>query len=403
MENYIYEALAANGKKLRGVIESNSEFEAMRKLREKDMYPISVKPQTMANRDIKLEIRRKIRIKDIAVMCRQFHAMLDSGISILECVDVLRRQTENKTLAKSLGKVYQKLQKGQTLSIAMKLEKNTYPEILINMIEAGETSGQMDVVMQRMATHFEKENALSRKIKTAMTYPAIIVAVSFMVVCFLMVFVLPTFIDMFEGSGVQLPLLTRMLLKGGEIMSSYWYIVFALLMLAMFGGGKYMASAQGRRRLDMLKIAIPVVREMNIKIMSSRFSRTLSTLLASGIPIIQAMGIVKKIMGNLVVAKGMDAVMSDIKRGEGFAQSLSEVKIFPPMLISMVKVGEESGTLSEMLSKSADYYDMEVEDSITRMTALLEPMLIVVMAVIVGTIVMAIVMPMFDMYQYLGS
>jgi len=403
LENYIYEALGGNGKKLRGVIESNSEFEAIRKLRDKDIYPISVKPQTVANRDIKLEIRRKIRIKDIAVMCRQFHAMLDSGISILECVDVLRRQTENKTLAKSLGNVYQKLQKGQTLSIAMKLEKNTYPEILINMIEAGETSGQMDVVMQRMAAHFEKENALNRKIKTAMTYPVIIVAVSFMVVCFLMVFVLPTFIDMFEGSGAQLPLLTRMLLKGGEIMSSYWYIVFSSLMLAMFGVGKYMTSTHGRHRLDMLKIAIPVVREMNIKIMSSRFSRTLSTLLASGIPIIQAMGIVKKIMGNSVVAKGMDAVMSDIKRGEGFAQSLSEVKIFPPMLISMVKVGEESGTLSEMLSKSADYYDMEVEDSITRMTALLEPMLIVVMAVIVGAIVMAIVMPMFDMYQYLGS
>ncbi|AHM56934.1 general secretion pathway protein F [Peptoclostridium acidaminophilum DSM 3953] len=403
MESYIYEALGTNGKKLRGVIESNSEFEAVRKLQEKELYPISVKLQTMANKDIRLKIRKKIKIKDIAVMCRQFHAMLDSGISILECVDVLRKQTENKTLAQSLGNVYQKLQKGQTLSIAMKLEKSTYPEILINMIEAGETSGQMDIVMQRMAFHFEKENALTRKIKTAMTYPAIIVAVSFMVVCFLMVFVLPTFVDMFEGSGAQLPLLTRMLLKSGDIMSSYWYIVFASLMLAMLGAGKYITSLKGRYRLDMLKIAVPIVREMNIKIMASRFSRTLSTLLASGIPIIQAMGIVKKIMGNSVVSKGMDAVMNDIKRGEGLSRPLSEVKIFPPMLISMVRVGEESGTLSEMLSKSADYYDMEVEDSIARMTALLEPMLIVVMAVIIGTIVMAIVMPMFDMYQYLGS
>jgi len=403
LQSYIYEALGAKGEKLRGVIESGSELEAIRKLREKEMYPISVKPQTLANRDIKLEIRRKIRMKDIAVMCRQFHAMLDSGISILECVDVLRRQTENKSLALSLGNVYQKLQKGQTLSIAMRLEKNIYPEILINMVEAGEASGQMDVVMQRMASHFEKENSLNRKIKTAMTYPAIIVAVSFMVVCFLMVFVLPTFVDMFKGSGAQLPLLTRMLLKSGEIMSNYWYLVFASFILAMFAVGKYVTSIQGRHRFDMLKMAVPIVRDMNIKIMASRFSRTLSTLLASGIPIIQAMGIVKKVMGNIVVSKGMDAVMSDIKRGEGLAQPLSEIKMFPPMLISMIRVGEESGTLSEMLSKSADYYDMEVEDSITRMTALLEPMLIVVMAMIVGTIVMAIVMPMFDMYQYLGS
>ncbi|KDR93811.1 type IV pilus assembly protein PilC [Peptoclostridium litorale DSM 5388] len=402
MAEYIYTAKGRKGETLKGVIDSRSEGEAAQKLREKGMYPVSIKLQTVANRDIKISLPQKIKVKDIALMCRQFYSMLDSGISILECVEVLRRQTENRKLAQSLEEVYQKLQKGQTLSASMRQEKGIYPEILINMVEAGEVSGQIDVIMNRMAVHFEKENSINRKIQSAMTYPVIVISIAVLVVWFLISFVLPSFIDMFSGAGVQLPLLTRMLLKVGEFTKNYWYIVFGALLGGSYVLGKYLRTDEGRYQLDRFKLAFPIIKEMNTKVATSRFSRTLSTLMASGVPIIQAMGIVKKVIGNAVIAKSIDSVMDDIKRGEGLANPLAALKVFPPMLISMIKVGEESGKLSDMLEKSADYYDAEVDDAITRMTTILEPVLIIVMAVIIGTIVMAIVLPMFDMFQHIG-
>ena len=402
MAEYIYAAKGLKGENIKGVIDSRSEGEAAQKLREKGLYPTSIRLQTAANRDIKISLPQKIKTKDIALMCRQFYSMLDSGISILECVEVLRRQTENKKLAQSLEDVYQKLQKGQSLSASMRQEKGVYPEILINMVEAGEVSGQIDVIMQRMAVHFEKENSINRKVQSAMTYPIIVISIAVLVVWFLISFVLPSFIDMFSGAGVELPLLTRMLLKVGEFTKNYWYIVFG----GLFGGayvlGKYIQTDEGRYRLDKMKLAFPIIKDMNTKVATSRFSRTLSTLMASGVPIIQAMDIVKNVIGNAVISKSIDEIMDEIKRGEGLANPLAALKVFPPMLISMIKVGEESGKLSDMLEKSADYYDAEVDDAITRMTTLLEPILIVVMAVIIGSIVMAIVLPMFDMFQHIG-
>ncbi len=402
MAEYIYAAKGSKGENIKGVIDSRSEGEAAQKLREKGLYPTSIRLQTAANRDLKISLPQKIKTKDIALMCRQFYSMLDSGISILECVEVLRRQTENKKLAQSLEDVYQKLQKGQLLSASMRQEKGVYPEILINMVEAGEVSGQIDVIMQRMAVHFEKENSINRKVQSAMTYPIIVISIAVLVVWFLISFVLPSFIDMFSGAGVELPLLTRMLLKVGGFTKNYWYIVFG----GLFGGsyvlGKYIQTDEGRYRIDKMKLAFPIIKDMNTKVATSRFSRTLSTLMASGVPIIQAMDIVKNVIGNAVISKSIDEIMDEIKRGEGLANPLAALKVFPPMLISMIKVGEESGKLSDMLEKSADYYDAEVDDAITRMTTLLEPILIVVMAVIIGSIVMAIVLPMFDMFQHIG-
>jgi type IV pilus assembly protein PilC len=251
--------------------------------------------------------------------------------------------------------------------------------------------------MDRMAVNYEKENKITKKLKGAMKYPIILSIVSILVVVFLLTFIMPTFVGMFEGSGVELPLPTRILLMISGIIINYWYFVFTALLLMILGIKKYIGTNNGQFLIDHIKFKIPIVKGTTQKVITSRFTRTLSTLLASGIPLIQALDIVSRIVGNVVVEKGILKAKEDVRKGIDLATPIKQMDVFPPMAESMIRIGEESGTLDEILDNTANFYDEEVEAALQKMTTLIEPIMIVVMAIVVGSIVIAMVMPMFEM------
>lgn len=391
-----YRAVSQNGEIIEGFYEAKDESDVLVMLKGNNYLPVSIEKDIGAEAQIDL-FAPKVKKKDLAVFCRQFYTMLDAGLGIVKCLEILEKQTENKTLAKSIASVFEDVQKGFTLSEAMKSHKNVFPQLLIHMVEAGEVSGNLDTIMERMAVHYEKESKLEQKIKSAMIYPIMLAVVSIAVVVFLLVSVLPTFISMFEGSGQALPGPTQILLDISNWLSSYWYIFISMvlgLILAFVVLGR---TPSGRRFLDNLKLKIPVVKDTTVKIITSRFTRTLSTLLASGIPLIQSIEVVSKIVGNKVVYDRLEVATDDIRKGVSLSRAVRNVGVFPPMVDSMINIGEESGALDDILNKTADFYDDEVEASLQKMTTLMEPLMLVFMAVIIGFIVIAIAMPMFEM------
>lgn len=391
-----YRAVSQNGEIIEGFYEAKDESDVLVMLKGNNYLPVSIEKDIGAEAQIDL-FAPKVKKKDLAVFCRQFYTMLDAGLGIVKCLEILEKQTENKTLAKSIASVFEDVQKGFTLSEAMKSHKNVFPQLLIHMVEAGEVSGNLDTIMERMAVHYEKESKLEQKIKSAMIYPIMLAVVSIAVVVFLLVSVLPTFISMFEGSGQALPGPTQILLDISNWLSSYWYIFISMVLGLILAFVVLRRTPGGRRFLDNLKLKIPVVKDTTVKIITSRFTRTLSTLLASGIPLIQSIEVVSKIVGNKVVYDRLEVATDDIRKGVSLSRAVRNVGVFPPMVDSMINIGEESGALDDILNKTADFYDDEVEASLQKMTTLMEPLMLVFMAVIIGFIVIAIAMPMFEM------
>lgn len=397
MPIYKYTAINKLGKKLTNNYTAESQVEVMAMLRENGYYPLKVE-EYVERKDISLsDLFNKITIKDIAVFCRQFYTMLNAGVTITSALDILRQQTENKKLRAVIADIYEEVQKGSSFSDSLKNHKNVFPELLINMVEAGEVSGNLDTIMDRMANHFEKEFKINNKIKGAMVYPAILSIVATGVVIFLLTFVMPTFMGMFTGSGVELPLPTRILLAFSDALQSFWYLFFLAIVGLVFGIRAYAKTENGRYLIDNTKLKIPVIKDANKKIITSRFTRTLSTLLSSGVPLLEALDIVSKIVGNVLVEKGIKAAKDEVRKGSSLAKPIRDIGLFPPMVTSMIEIGEESGALDDILEKTANFYDEELEAAIQKMTTLIEPVMIVVMAVIVGFIVISMVLPMFDM------
>lgn len=394
---YKYRAVSDTGQITEGIFEGQSTEDVIYMLKGKKFHPISIEKAEVSDPKRAISLNSKVGKKDIAVFCRQFYTMLNAGISIVSCLDILEKQTENKILKNAIKESYEDVQKGMTLSEAMKKHEKSFPMLLINMVEAGEVSGTLDVIMDRMATHYEKENKIDNKVKSAFVYPVILIIVSVAVVVFLLVNVMPTFIGMFESSGVALPGPTRVLLNMSDRLENYWYIDISIIFLIVIGIKFYSHTNSGRLLFDTIKLKFPGIKRTNIKIITSRFTRTLSTLLSSGIPLIQALEVVSRVVGNVVVVNGLEEAIKDIRKGVPLSSTIRDIDVFPPMVYSMIKVGEESGSLDEILQKTADFYDDEVEVSLQKMTTALEPILIVIMALIIGFIVIAMAMPMFDM------
>lgn len=396
MPEYKYEAIKKDGERVKGTYEADSKNHVLNMLKEKKLYPVKVE-EVVQSKEIVFGIFNKIKTKDIAVFCRQFHVMLNAGVPIMNCLDILRHQTDNKKLKGVLGEVYEEVQKGLTFSETLKNHRNIFPELLIYMVEAGELSGTLDIIMERMAVHYEKENKIQNKVKGAMIYPIILSIVSVLVVIFLLTFVMPTFVGMFEGSGVQLPLPTRILISMSDGVKKYWYFILLVLFALIYGIRKYTKTQSGVFLFDNIKMRIPVVKGTTQKVVTSRFTRTMSTLLTSGIPLIQAIEIVSRIVQNKIVEKGLSDVKDEVSKGMGLANPIKKIGFFPPMVVSMIKIGEESGSLDEILDKTANFYDEEVEVALHKMVTMLEPLMIVLMSVIIGAMVIAMVLPMFDM------
>lgn len=398
MPTYQYVAKNWQGQEIKGTYDAPDMAAVIYMLKEKRYFPIDIKEKKNEFGTLSLSrLFSKINTKDLSVFCRQFSTMVSAGVPILASLDILRKQTENFRLREAINTVYEEVQKGKNLSQIMGLYKGVFPELLVNMVETGEISGTLDKVMDRMALHYEKEYKLSQKVKNALIYPSIVAAVAIVVVTFLVMVVLPTFASMFQQMGAVLPLSTRILMRTSGLIKNYWPLLFAFAICSALSVKIYVSSEGGREFLDDLKLKLPVIGQVNKKVITARFARTLSTLLTSGISVLQSVEITKKVVGNAVIQNLISQVEDGIKKGRGLSEPLESIEIFPPMLIHMAKIGEDTGTLDYMLAKTADFYDEEVENAITRMTTLLEPAIIIGMALVVGFIVVSIVLPMFDL------
>ncbi|MDK2810834.1 MAG: type pilus assembly protein PilC [Petroclostridium sp.] len=402
MPVYMYKAKTIDGMNVKGTLEANDPATVFSMLKEKGYYPIQVAEQSILQKDISFDFMEKVKLKDMAVFCRQFATIINAGISVLGCLDILRQQTENKKLKNTVEKIYESVQKGNTLSSSMK-EHKVFPSILLSMVEAGEVSGSLDVALERMAVHFEKENKINQKVKGAMTYPIIVAIIATIVIAILITFVVPNFVGMFAGMGMELPATTKALLAISNFVKKFWYVIIGVIIGLAILFRYFASTTAGKNIIDGIKLKLPVFGPVNQKVVSSRFTRTLSTLLASGLPLLTSLEIVEKVVDNDVVAKGLEKAKQEVSRGVSLAQPIAQIGIFPPMVIHMLKIGENTGALESILAKTADFYDDEVETAITQMTTMLEPLIIVIMAIVVGFIILSVVQPMFGMFQGLGS
>ncbi|MCX7748980.1 MAG: type II secretion system F family protein [Clostridia bacterium] len=400
MPLYTYRVQTESGKVLTGETKIDSAEKLQKLLLDRGFTPIEIKEKNFINDISQISLfKPKIKIKDIAVFCRQFAIVLEAGVPIATALDVLVEQTANPTLKDCLRDIYENIQKGTSLSAAMQQQKDTFPTILIYMVEAGEISGQLDRVFKKAADDFEKSYKLNHKIKNAFTYPVIVTVVAIIVVMVLLTFVIPTFESVLKGMGVELPLPTRILIAVSNVVKSLWWIISVGLVGVSLFLVRYLRTQNGKRFIGGLAIKLPVVKGVTKDIMTSRFTRTLATLMSSGVLLIQALEVVEKVLGNAVIADKVRDVQEEVKKGKGLTQPLTNLNYFPPMLMSMVKIGEESGELDFALNKCADFYDQEVETSLQRMTELISPAVIMVLAVIVGFILLSVLFPMFSVYQ----
>ena len=397
MAKFKSRALTTSNEKVEGVYEAKSKDEVLAIISSNGYYPLMVE-EIIESQQINLGFSKKVKLKDMAVFCRQFYTMLDAGVQIDHCLNILSEQLTHPELKKAIAQVEDEVRRGESLSESMSQHNEVFPELLLKMIQSGEVSGNLDTIMLRMSAYYEKESKVSSKVKNAMIYPAILAIVAAGAVTVILTFVMPTFIQMFDENGVELPWLTRALLATSDFMTSQYLLIITTLFLAVFGYRMYAKTDHGKYTLSQMKLSIPILKPLNQKMIVSRFTRTLSTLLSSGIPLAQSIHIVSEVVQNKVAEQALQSVREELVKGEGLSGPILETKIFPPMLSSMIHIGEETGSLDEILAKTADFYDDELEAQIQATTALIEPLLIVVMGIIIATIVLAIMIPMFEMY-----
>lgn len=397
MANFKYRAMNADGEKIEGTREANSKGDIIEFISSNGYYPLLV-DEIIESSKIELNFNEKVKLKDISIFCRQFYTMLDAGVPILTCLNILSKQTQKKKLKEAIIEIEEEVKKGGVLSEAMKKQKKVFPELLVSLVEAGEASGTLNSIMLRMSTHYEKENKTNNKVKNAMIYPVILSFVAVIAVVFILVYVMPTFKGIFEQSGTVLPWSTKLLLGSGDFLKNNWIVIIVAILGITIGVKYYFSTDNGAIFSSNMELKIPIIKKFTEMVIVSRFTRTLSTLLASGLPLIKAMDIVSGVVENKIAEKALLQVKEKISKGEELNTSMRATGIFPEMLYSMVKIGEETGSIDEILSKTADFYDEELETTIQATVALMEPLLIVVMGLAIGFIIMSVMLPMYDSY-----
>lgn len=401
---YAYRAKDCTGQTLTGSILAENETAVAAHIREKGCFVLQIKVE--GNKDLKQlwENMQSVKTRDLAVLCRQFSTMINAGVSLVSCLNILIEQTENSPRLKSaLQDVYKHVKEGETLARAMAVHDRVFPGIMINMIEAGEVGGVLDEVLDRLASHFEKEHKLNEKVKSAMTYPAVVIGMAMISLTFILTFVMPTFMQMFINMKMELPLPTRILLAVSDILRNDW--MFILLVIAALGVGLKIALQQEKYKklLDSIVLKLPVFGVLTQKIAIARFSRTLSTLVKGGVPLISALEVVKKTIGNRNMISALSRAQIGVKEGQGLSNTLAASGVFTPMVIQMVAIGEESGALDDMLEKVADFYETEVDDMVGRLSSIMEPLIVGVLGVVIGFMVISVVLPLFDVITHVGQ
>lgn len=346
----------------------------------------------------------RVKLGDLAIFCRQFSTMQDAGVSIVRSLDVLAQQTQSAKLRRIIMDIQAEVEAGQTLSKAMSKYPNVFSNLFIGLIRAGEVGGVLEESLQRLAAFLEADVALRRKVRAAMTYPTIVVIAALAIVIGLVTFILPKFFDVFRDLGIkEFPVMTQMLMDFSNFLTSRWYVMIAIVVLVVIAFRMFVRTRIGRRLYDRLKLNLPVFGPLNHKIALARFSRTLSTLLSSGVPILQALETVAGTVANEIIAEAVMEARARIREGDRIGPPLEKSGMFPPMVVHMISIGEESGALDQMLSKVADFYESEVESTLQSLTSAIEPVLIVLLGGMVGFIVISLLLPLITAVQSLAG
>lgn len=403
MAQFSYEAVGLDGKTKKGNIEADSLEKARSLLRNDGLTVVKIGEASVLNRDININIgTKKLKPRDLSVFCRQFLSILKAGVSMISALEMLTDQTENKTLKEALKSVKDNVEKGDTLSVAMKKQDGLFPPILLNMIAAGESSGSLEVSLERMSVHFEKDARIKGMVKKAFMYPIVLIFVMIAVVVVMLTFVIPQFKSMFDDLGSDLPGFTKAALALSDSLQNTWYIWLIGIAVLILAYKLYVRTPNGSRVVAALKLKIPVFGSLSVKTACARFARTLSTLMASGMPLIDSINICAKVLDNVLYKDALVETSRQVERGVSLTTPLEKSGLFPSMVIHMISIGEETGSMEEMLTNVADYYDEEVEMTTQQATALMEPIIIIMMALVVCALIAVIYGPMVQLYSDLG-
>lgn len=402
MPGYFYIVADKAGKEKRGKMEANNR-DAAKELLKKDGYVILSLEEQSQQFDMNFTFGRKLKPRDLSVFCRQFVSILESGVAMKEALAMLEEQTENKTLKKSIAEVLTNIEKGNSLADAMRGESHVFPPMLINMVEAGESSGNLEMAFSRMAEQFEKEAKLKATVRKATVYPIVLIFACIGVIGVMLLYVIPIFIDMFKEIDMEMPAFTMFVMGLSEWAGTHVYIIVGAAVAIFAAYQAYYRTEGGRKNIDKIKMKIPLFGQLVVKSNCSRFARTASTLLAAGVPMIDCLDIVSRIVNNIHYSMAIQNAREEVMKGIPLSEPLRDAGIFPPMVYHMTGIGEETGNIEQMLNKLADYYDEEVEITTQTILAAMEPLIIVFMAVVVGSLVIASILPIAAMYEGLDN
>ncbi len=402
MADFNYLVVDGKGKEKKGTIEAQDSDDARVKLRSQGLTVVSVSKASALNKDLSFG-EKKVTPRDLSVFCRQFISMVNAGVTILDAMDMVKDQTENKTLKKALNGVYTNIQKGEPLSDSLTKYPKVFPNIMISMVAAGEASGKLDVAFERLAEHFEKSSRLNAMIKKAMMYPIIVGLVAVAVIVVMLVQVIPSYSSMFDEMGGELPAITQAFLDASNFLQSNWLILIIVIAAIVFGVRAFRKTVTGQIFFGTISRKLPVFGDMTIKNAASNYARTLSTLIYSGLPMIDALAITANTMSNYLYKQDLKKARDQVATGVLLSECIEASGLYPPMVGHMTHIGEETGDLEGMLNRLADYYDEEVEMATQSLTAAMEPMIILVLAGIVCLLVAAIMSPMMSLYSQMDS
>lgn len=404
MPTFQYTVRDSTGAIRSGTSEAENQDILRRRLQEQGFQVSDVKQTADAKKQPAGGGWGRVKLNDLSIFCRQFSTMIDAGVSLVRALDVLGEQTANPKLKRIIREIQTEVESGQTLSKSMQKYPKVFNNLFIGLIRAGEVGGVLEEALQRLSHFLEKDMELRRKVKAALTYPAIVVVVAILIVLGLCTFIVPKFIELFKDLGVkELPAMTQFLVDFSDFLKSKWYIGLGIVILLWVAIKYFGTTKVGRRVIDRVKLKIPVFGKLGHKICLARFSRTLSTLLVSGVPILQAMETVAGTVGNEIISEAVMNARARIREGDRINDPLEKSRMFPPMVVHMISIGEESGALDQMLSKIAEFYEGEVDSALQSLTSAIEPVMIVFLGVCVGFIVIAMFLPLINVIQNLSG
>lgn len=403
MAEYAYVAIDKMGKEKKGSIEADDKEKAIAAVKAKGLIPLSVAPESLLTKDINISLTKGTTVRERSLFCRQFTSLLRAGVTIIDALGMLADQTDNKGFSQAIRKVQTNLQKGETLADSMKKFPEYFPPMLVNLVAAGEASGSLDLSFERMAVQFEKDAKLKGMIKKAMMYPLVVCVVAIGVVIVMLAYVVPSFMNMFADMDMEMPKLTMAVVAASDFVRGHLVLIVVLLVTLVVGVKAFVSSARGKAIISYLGVKLPAISDFTVKSSASRLARTLSTLVGSGISLVDALEIAAKTMNNTLFQEAILDAREEVLKGVPLSEPLARSGLFPPMVVHMTKIGEDTGDLEAMLEKLADYYDEEVELATQTLMGIIEPLIILVLALTVGVLVGAVLMPMLSLYQGLDT